>query len=396
MFFLVLAVGYLISAITALLLTPLLRRLAYQKGWVDEPKDNRRMHTLPVPRIGGVAIMGGFAAGIVYFVLMQHVVGSDLLPPSAYYLLLGALIIGATGFYDDVHDLGFKRKFAVQVAVAFVVVWGGCRIDLTALPFLKGDVYQEALVSHTLTLLWIVGITNAVNLIDGLDGLAAGIAVIAFASLAVAFGFQSETSSIGLMIAVVGGTIGFLIYNYHPATIFMGDSGSMFLGFLLAVYSIEGNASPEPTLALIVPFLALSLPLIDTSMSIMRRMVTGRSPFAPDRDHIHHRVVEQVQSHRQAVLILYAISSAFGICAVLLALPPLPKGGILLSVMAMLVHLLLVYLLLKALGYVDVAAALHWRPRQRVHQQPVAPMVALEEDKPRLTNSAPEDRGVPA
>ena len=196
-----------------------------------------------------------------------------------------------------------------------------------------------------------MGVINAVNLLDGLDGLAAGVVMIAFISLAIAFGLRGETSWVGLALVVVGAASGFLIYNHHPASIFMGDSGSMFLGFLLAVFAVGGSGDAPSLFILFVPLLALGLPLLDTGLSIVRRLQTGQSPFMADRDHIHHRVLQQVEGHASAVRVLHAISVVFGAFAVLVSRLPLLRSVILLLILSV-----LLYLLFRTLGYVPQAA----------------------------------------
>lgn len=318
----VLLLGFLIAFAFTVLLTPIVRRMALRSGWVDRPDGLRKLHARTIPAVGGVAIAGGAAVGLAYLHGVQELLPFDLAMPPAT-LLLGALVMVAAGFYDDTRGLGFKGKFAIQVFAAYTLLYAGYRVDVSGLPFVGDDPYVQALLSIPLTLLWIVGVINAVNLIDGLDGLAAGLVLIAFACLALIFGLNGQPGLVLTALVMGGALVGFLLYNFNPALIFMGDSGSMFLGYMLATYALEGRGHADPAVALLIPIVALGLPLLDTALSIVRRAVEGRALFAPDSDHIHHRL-SRIWSHRQAVLILYGAAVLFGGAAVLMSfLPPL-------------------------------------------------------------------------
>lgn len=346
MFFLALIGCFLVAFASTALIVPLVRSLALNKGWVDIPDGHRKLHKEATPAVGGIAIFIGFILGFSCLLLAQPLLGIEIHFPTAA-VWLGAFIIFLSGVYDDTRGLGFKGKFAIQVLVAYMLLHAGYRIDLSALPFIELDAYDQALYSIPLTVLWIVGVINAVNLLDGVDGLAGGVVLIAFVCLALVFGLQGELSLVVTAVAISGALIGFLLYNFNPASIFMGDSGSLFLGFLLAMYSLEGKViDTDPWLAILVPIVALGLPLIDTSLSIVRRVLERKPICAPDHDHIHHRMT-RIFPTRRAVLFLYGASLCFGLSAVLISIlaPPLAY-----TVLA--IAIILVGFGLTMLGYV--------------------------------------------
>lgn len=320
----VLVAGFLVAFGTTALLTPVVRRFALDNDWVDHPDGHRKLHANTVPAVGGIAIAIGFAIGLAYLHAVRALLPFDIaFPPMA--LWAGGLVIVASGFYDDVRELGFKGKLAVQIVVAYGLLHAGYRIDVTWMPFVSEDPYAQALVSIPVTLLWIVGVINAVNLLDGLDGLAAGVSLIAFASLGLIFGLHGEIGLVMIALIATGALAGFLLFNFNPASIFMGDSGSLFLGYLLAAYTLEGTGHANPWIALVLPAIALGLPLVDTTMSIARRFFEQKAIFAPDRDHIHHRLMRTL-SHRDAVLVLYGVALSFGAAAVTISLLPTALG----------------------------------------------------------------------
>lgn len=329
----VLLIGFLIAFAFTVLLTPVVRALALRRGWVDRPDGLRKLHARTIPAVGGIAIAAGAAVGLAYLHGVQDLLPFDfVLPP--VILWIGALVMVGAGFYDDTRGLGFKGKFAIQVFAAYTLLYAGYRVDVSGLPFVGDDPYVHALLSIPLTVLWIVGVINAINLMDGLDGLAAGLVFIAFACLALVFGINGQAGLVMVALIMCGALAGFLLYNFNPASIFMGDSGSMFLGYMLATYALEGRGHADPAVALLIPAVALGLPLLDTTLSIVRRAVERKAVFAPDSDHIHHRLV-RIWSHRQAVLILYGAAGLFGGAAVLMsALPPVRGLGVLILVTA--------------------------------------------------------------
>lgn len=331
----VLVSGFVLSISTTILLIPVVRRIALSRGWVDHPDAQRKLHGGPVPPIGGVAIAAGFAMGLLYISLVQDTLPFEYTQPSIAVLIgLGAMV--GAGLYDDIHGLSFKGKLFIQTVVACFLVGAGYQIDVSHLPFVGADPFGQTMISIPLTVLWIVGITNAVNLLDGLDGLAGGVVLIAFIGLAAAFGVQGDFGVIVFAVLIAGSLLGFLVHNFNPASIFMGDSGSLFLGCLLAVYSLSGTFDAGSSgLLLLVPVLALGLPLVDTGMSIIRRLTAGKSICAADRDHIHHRLLRH-WTQRQTVLILYGVALWFGMAAVLVALlsPAFIAGVLALTIVA--------------------------------------------------------------
>lgn len=308
--------AFIVSFVFTFATTPLVRRLAFKigAGAVDIPRDARRMHKKPTPRIGGLAIIFGFlVATLCTAQPSRQLVGT----------LAGAGIIAVMGFVDDCKDLPAKFKFIIQIIAALVVVYvGNIKIDVFTNPNLLSDnpywVLPEWL-SVTLTVLWIVFITNAVNFIDGLDGLAAGVSAIMSVSLVFISIRVGEYPIALLGIALMGSCFGFLPFNFNPAKIFMGDTGSTFLGFMLATLSIQGVFKSYAVISFAVPLLILGLPLFDALFAMLRRILTGKSPMVADRGHLHHRLIDMGFSQKQTVFILYAISGVLGITAVLLA-----------------------------------------------------------------------------
>ena len=304
--------AFAVAAVLSYFFTPPVKNFAHKVGAIDVPKDARRMHKKPIPRLGGLAIYGGFLCSILIF---------GQLDETMLCVLLGAAIIVALGIFDDVLALGAKLKFVVQiVAAAIPVCIGDLQIGLfTNLnPLSDTPFVHLGILAVPVTIIWIVGITNAVNLIDGLDGLAVGVSSIAaITMLAVALLTGNMPIAI-TMAALAGACIGFMPYNLHPAKIFMGDTGSTFLGYMLATVSIMGLFKFYAVISFAVPFLILGLPIFDTANAIIRRVAAGRSPMSPDRGHVHHKLIDMGFNQKQAVAILYAISATLGLTAVVL------------------------------------------------------------------------------
>ena len=301
----------LTAALVALISTPVVRSLAFRVGAVDVPKDNRRMHNHPIPRMGGLAIFFGFILSVLIFIPLT---------PELRGMLLGSVVIVILGILDDIFALPALPKFFVQIGAALIAVLAGNRIDFLSNPnIFSQDLFWElGLLAVPITVFWIVGITNAVNLIDGLDGLACGVSTISSMTLLVIALAMEEPDVAILMGALSGACIGFLPYNLNPAKIFMGDTGSTFLGFILAVVSIQGLFKFYTIISFAVPFLMLGLPIFDTCFAILRRVSHGQSPMKPDRGHIHHRLIDMGFSQKQAVAVLYIISAILGLSAVVL------------------------------------------------------------------------------
>lgn len=305
------AVTLLSAALISFLTTPLVRRIAFKIGAVDVPKDNRRMHKDPIPRMGGLAIFFGFLISSLIFLPLT---------PQFRGMLLGAVIIVVLGIFDDIYALPAKPKFLIQIIAALCAATQGNVITILSNPniFSTEPYWNLGVLAIPFTVIWIVAITNAVNLIDGLDGLACGVSTISSITMLTISLTVSEGHVAILLGALVGACLGFLPYNMNPAKIFMGDTGSTFLGFILAVASIQGLFKLSAIVSFAVPFLVLGLPIFDTCFAILRRLATGRSPMSPDREHIHHRLIDMGFSQKQAVATLYIISAILGLSAVIL------------------------------------------------------------------------------
>ncbi|UVI29918.1 glycosyltransferase family 4 protein [Paenibacillus spongiae] len=310
------AIGFIISLCLALVLTPLVIKLAYKVGAIDKP-NHRKVHTKIMPRLGGLGIYAAFVGG--YFAIKPFL--PEGLLRNYDNNLINAMLAGGTiiviiGALDDRFELSAKVKLLGQIIAACVVVFGfGIKIDLLNIPF--GETMQPVAswISIPLTILWIVGVTNAINLIDGLDGLAAGVSGIAIGTILVMAIFMGFTPVILLSAILLGGVIGFLVYNFHPAKIFMGDTGSLFLGFGLATLSMLGFKQVT-MVSFVTPLLIIGVPLSDTFFAIVRRWINKRPIFAPDKGHLHHCLRELGYSHRRTVLIIYGIAAFFGLCAI--------------------------------------------------------------------------------
>lgn len=289
--------------------TPLVRILAKNIGAMDIPKDNRRMHKTPIPRMGGLAIFFGFVSSVLFF---GH------LDTQMKAILLGACVLVILGIVDDIKALSPKVKLLWQVIAALIPIVNGVKAYSIANPFVEYDFIQLGIFSIPFTIIWIVGLINAVNFIDGLDGLAVGISSIASFSLLIIAALVSENYVVIIMAALAGACIGFMPFNMNPAKIFMGDTGSMFLGYILAVMSVQGMFKFYAVVTFAVPFIVLGLPIIDTSFAIIRRLAKGKSPFAADRGHVHHRLIDMGFDQKQSVAILYALSAILGLSAVVL------------------------------------------------------------------------------
>jgi UDP-GlcNAc:undecaprenyl-phosphate GlcNAc-1-phosphate transferase len=296
-----------LALVLSLVLTPYVRKLALLTGFVDRPVE-RSVHTEPKPYLGGVALFGAFAVAVI--------AGGGYLDPKVMGILLGGLLILLLGVVDDRIGMSPKVKFLGQVLSAAVLVYGfDVKIDYIYSPF-GAHFFHFGLLAGPLTIFWIVAFVNVVNLIDGLDGLAAGISGIASITLLLVSFRQGASAPILITAALAGSAIGFLRYNFNPAKIFMGDAGSMFLGYTLAAISVHGVLKTTVTVGVIVPVMALALPIMDTAFAIVRRLATGKSIGEADKDHLHHRLLRLGLSHRNTVLVMWAISAWLGLSAV--------------------------------------------------------------------------------
>lgn len=306
---------FLAAFAVSVICTPLAIKLAPKIGAVDVPKDARRVHTKPMPRFGGMAIFIGTMAVIMAFLEKDSQLWGVILSGTLMYLV---------GVVDDLKGIPAKVKLLGQIACATILYCFSIRITTMAnlLPWGPGLIRFPVVISFLVTVVWIVGVTNAVNLIDGLDGLAAGVCCIASLSIAYTAHLHDRMTTCSIMSALAGACVGFLMFNFNPAKIFMGDSGSLFLGYMLASVSLLGDTPLKSTTALatLVPICVLALPLFDTTFAILRRLVTHRPIMEADRGHLHHRIMAIGWGQRRTVLILYCISGVMGVAAILFSL----------------------------------------------------------------------------
>jgi UDP-GlcNAc:undecaprenyl-phosphate GlcNAc-1-phosphate transferase len=293
-----------VSFLVAILLTPIVIKLAFKIGATDRP-NHRKVHTNVMPRLGGLAIFASFIIGI----LIIH-------PNSSYHLpiVLGSIVILLTGMIDDIKEISPKVKLLGQIIAALiVVVMGDITVSFINLPFGLGTI-NFGIFSIPITMLWIVGVTNAINLIDGLDGLAAGVSTIALFSIAGMAMVMGNAYVMVIALILAAGSLGFLVFNFHPAKIFMGDSGALFLGYMISVLSLLGFKNVT-FISLIIPIIILGVPISDTFFAIVRRLVNKQPLSAPDKSHLHHCLMRSGFSHRQTVLLIYALAAVFGLAA---------------------------------------------------------------------------------
>ncbi len=302
---------FIVAVIISFILTPLVRKFAFKIGAIDIPKDERRVHKEPMPLMGGLAIYFAVIITSLIFIPIDKTLIS---------VLIGGTIILISGIIDDKKGMSPKLKLIFQILAGLVLIAGDVKVDFFTNPFtINNEVIYLKWLSIPITLFWVVGITNTLNLIDGLDGLAAGVAMISSLSLTFVADKFGYATVILISSIISGSTLGFLPFNFNPAKIFMGDTGALFLGFMLAAISIEGVMKSVATIAIIVPIIILGVPIFDTTFAIFRRLLSGRSIMSADKGHLHHRLLARGYSQRKTVLILYAISGAFGIFAVLVA-----------------------------------------------------------------------------
>lgn len=298
--------AFIIALLASWVLTPYVKKLAFRIGALDKP-DGRKVHHGIMPRLGGLAIYLAFVIAVLATMHMTR---------DIFALLLGGTVIVIVGILDDKYQLPAKVKLLGQIAAAFVLVLFDIKIEWLNNPW--GGYFYLEYFSVPLTVFWIVSFTNVVNLMDGLDGLAAGVSGIASVTVILVALQQGFYPVAVITAALAGGIIGFIRYNFNPASIFMGDTGSMFIGYMLAAISIFGAVKSAATIALLVPAVALGLPIMDTAFAIVRRYTNGRPIFQPDKGHLHHRLLAMGLSQRQAVLLMYVISAVLGIAAILL------------------------------------------------------------------------------
>ncbi len=352
------SIVFALSLVVALVLTPWVRRLALAIGAVDPHGVTlRKVHDRTMPRLGGLAIVAAFLLPLLALLVADSSVGrifrSDML--KVIGLISGGLVITVLGVYDDLRGANAPQKFLVQFGVAIALVALGFQVSIISTPF---DVTLElGIFGPVISVLWIVGLINAMNLIDGLDGLAGGVTFFASLTMLVIAWVNHNVLMMLFMGALSGATLGFLAFNFNPARIFMGDTGSMFLGYVIAVTSLQTNTKGPATVALLAPILALGLPLVDTLLAMGRRFSRGQSMFQADREHIHHRLVALGLSHRNAVLILYGLCLVLGFSSLAIAF-----GNRLQSAMVLVAVVIAVVVIVRRLGY---SISPRHRPRLR-------------------------------
>lgn len=295
----------LLTFLLSVTVTPAVKKLAIYFGAIDQPSE-RKIHEKTMPRLGGLAIFLSFLIGFFVFIPETF---------EAWPIMVGAFIMLITGILDDLYELSAKSKLIGQLFAAGITVYGGITIEFITIPL--GEKLEFGYLEVPITIVWIVAITNAINLIDGLDGLAAGvtsIALIAIIGLSVSMG-NSQITLIGLIL--LGSTLGFLVHNFHPAKIFMGDTGSLFLGYMISVIAVMGLYKNATVFSLFVPIIILGIPILDTLFAIIRRIIHKKPLSAPDKFHLHHCIIGMGFTHRQTVIMIYALSSLFSIAAIL-------------------------------------------------------------------------------
>jgi len=330
----------LAALIVSFAATPVVKWFAYKVGAIDVPKDSRRIHKSPIPRLGGLAIFIGFILSVLIFAEIDTQVQG---------VLIGAIIIVILGVLDDIFTLKAYIKFLVQIAAALVAVYHDVVIEIFSNPFAFSGSTSEFMflgyLAIPITVIWIVGITNSVNLIDGLDGLAVGVSTISAVVILIIALMVSYPNVAIIMAALAGACIGFLPYNFNPAKIFMGDTGALLLGYLLATVSIIGLFKFYAVVSFAAPLLVLAVPLFDTAFAFIRRLIKGQNPMSADRGHFHHRLIDMGLSHKQAVAVLYAVSGLLGLLAVVITTSDLGRALVLLF--AVLIAAVVVFFIFK-------------------------------------------------
>jgi len=303
-------IAFFSAIIISFVLTPLARKLAFKVGALDVPKDARKIHNKPMPYFGGIAIYVAIMSCM--FVYMPH-------DKTNISIMIGATIIVLTGIVDDMYGMPAKIKLIMQIIAAAVAIKGGVRIHFITNPLSQSGMSLLRDFTIPITLFWIVGITNTINLIDGLDGLASGVASIAATTLLFTAALKGYDFIVMQCAIIAGACLGFLPFNFNPAKIFMGDTGSLLLGYMLSVTAILGMVKSVAAVTLVVPIFALGLPIFDTTFAIIRRFINKKPIMEADKDHLHHKLMRKGLNQRQTVLVMYLISMMLGLAAVIVS-----------------------------------------------------------------------------
>jgi UDP-GlcNAc:undecaprenyl-phosphate GlcNAc-1-phosphate transferase len=330
---LIFLISFFLALLFAFILTRSVRDFASARGWVAAPTQERHLHSAPLPRLGGVAIYLSalLSIGISAAVLLHNPrLHSSFSMKTLATILVPATVVFLLGVYDDVRGVGPYAKFAVQAIAGAMLFAGGLRI--VNIPVIFGNHSFPWYVGLPFTVLWVIAITNAFNLIDGLDGLAAGSALFSTLVAFVVALLNGPSMVTMVTIALAGAILGFLKYNFNPATIFLGDSGSLFIGFLLSALALEGAQKAPTIVAVAIPVVSFGLPILETSLSVIRRLISGRPVFTADREHIHHKLLQHGLTHRQVVILLYGVSAIFAILSLFLLWPTGSSLGLVLAV----------------------------------------------------------------
>jgi UDP-GlcNAc:undecaprenyl-phosphate GlcNAc-1-phosphate transferase len=330
----VLCLGFASSLLFSFVLTKLVRDLALRKQWTVYSGEGRHVHNTPTPRLGGVAVALSFLLGTLFALLITRIARSGPPPPSLKTLAeIGpaAVLIFLLGIYDDVRSAGPYLKFSVEAIAGTLLFSAGLRI--ATLPVLFGSHQFSGYTSLLLTIGWVIAITNAFNLIDGLDGLAAGSALFSTMVVFVVALVTHMTGIALITVAVAGAILGFLRFNFNPATIFLGDCGSLFIGFMLSALALCGAQKSSTIIAVAIPIVSFGLPILETSLSVLRRWISGRPLFGADCEHIHHKLLQRGMSQRQVVVVLYGVSAVFALLSLFLLFPGGSTVGLVLAVL---------------------------------------------------------------
>jgi UDP-GlcNAc:undecaprenyl-phosphate GlcNAc-1-phosphate transferase len=326
---------FLIATFSALVITPVIRRLCQRFKLLDVPADGRRVHTSAIPRLGGVAIYLSLLLALSSLLFVSNLLTDSLryYTPVLFKVLIPATLVLLLGVYDDLRGAGAAVKFVGLGLIASLFYAMGGRIEVLAVPFV-GMVHFPPVIGFVLTVFWLVAISNAFNLIDGIDGLATGAALFSSVVILIVALTGGHLVMSVVTIVICGALAGFLRYNFNPASIFLGDSGALFVGFLLAALSLMGAQKATTAIAVITPILAFGLPVVDTTVTMARRLIGGRPIFEGDGEHIHHMLLARGWSQRRVVLILYSVCAAFGLFAALSTKTSSPMTGFVLFVIA--------------------------------------------------------------